>query len=128
MSSIINYLTKIRFGADALDDLAEELSLLGVARPLIVTDAGLTASRLVDRVQAAIGGKHPAPVYDETPANPTEVAIEEAVACYHEHDCDGIVALGGGSSIDLAKGDSLSTNVTLEPVEPRPVGDQPPVD
>ncbi|MDF9435227.1 iron-containing alcohol dehydrogenase [Chromohalobacter israelensis] len=107
MSSIINYLTKIRFGADALDNLAEELSLLGVARPLIVTDAGLTASGLVDRVQAAIGGKHPAPVYDETPANPTEVAIEEAVACYHEHGCDGIVALGGGSSIDLAKGVAL---------------------
>lgn len=107
MSATINYLTKIRFGDDALDDLAEELTLLGVTQPLIVTDAGLTASGLVTRVQEAIGGERPVPVYDGTPANPTEIAIEEAVAYYHEHDCDGIVALGGGSSIDLAKGVAL---------------------
>nr|CDQ32784.1 1,3-propanediol dehydrogenase [Virgibacillus halodenitrificans] len=107
MSATINYLTKIRFGDDALDDLAEELTLLGVDTPLIVTDAGLTASGLVTRVQAAIGGTRPAPVYDGTPANPTEVAIEDAVARFREHACDGIVALGGGSSIDLAKGVAL---------------------
>ncbi|MCI0511185.1 alcohol dehydrogenase class IV [Chromohalobacter marismortui] len=107
MSAIINYLTKIRFGDDAVDDLAEELMLLGVSRPLVITDAGLTASGLVDRVQAAIGGERPAPVYDGTPANPTEVAIEDAVACFREQACDGIVALGGGSSIDLAKGVAL---------------------
>ncbi|OLO10085.1 4-hydroxybutyrate dehydrogenase [Chromohalobacter japonicus] len=107
MSATINYLTKIRFGDDALDDLADELAQLGVATPLIVTDAGLAASGLVTRVQEAIGGTRPAPVYDGTPANPTEVAIEEAVTCYHEHACNGIVALGGGSSIDLAKGVAL---------------------
>ncbi|MDW5377776.1 iron-containing alcohol dehydrogenase [Halomonas sp. HP20-15] len=107
MSSIIQYLTKIRFGAGAVDDLAEELTLLGVAKPLIVTDAGLTASGLVARVQEAISAERSTPVYDATPPNPTEVAIEEAVACYREHACDGIVALGGGSSIDLAKGVAL---------------------
>ncbi|MCK0769450.1 iron-containing alcohol dehydrogenase [Chromohalobacter canadensis] len=107
MSATINYLTKIRFGDDALEDLADELTQLGVATPLIVTDAGLTASGLVTRVQEAIGGTRPAAVYDGTPANPTEDAIEDAVACYREHACDGIVALGGGSSIDLAKGVAL---------------------
>ena len=45
MSATINYLTKIRFGDDALDDLADELAQLGVATPLIVTDAGLTAKQ-----------------------------------------------------------------------------------
>jgi alcohol dehydrogenase class IV len=48
-----------------------------------------------------------APVFDDTPTNPTEEATEAAVALYREGGCDGIVALGGGSPIDLAKGVAL---------------------
>lgn len=44
------------------------------------------------------------PVFDETPSNPNEKAVRKAVAIYIENECDGIIAIGGGSSIDLAKG------------------------
>jgi alcohol dehydrogenase class IV len=48
-----------------------------------------------------------APLFDDVPTNPTEEAVEAALQVYREHGCDGIVAIGGGSPIDLAKGVAL---------------------
>ncbi len=107
MPAVINYLTKIVFGEGALDSLDDELTQLGVSVPLLVTDKGLVQSGLIERVRQAISRPSPLPVYDETPPNPTEDAVEAALALFHQHGCDGIVAVGGGSSIDLAKGVSL---------------------
>lgn len=102
---LINYLTKIQFDFGALDLLPEELHALGVSRPLIVTDTGIVAAGLIERVKEALPTA--TPVFDRTPPNPTEVAVEAALAVYRDADCDGIVAVGGGSSIDLAKGVAL---------------------
>ncbi|MDN3523175.1 iron-containing alcohol dehydrogenase [Halomonas ramblicola] len=107
MSFVINYLTRIRFGHGAIESLGEELEQLDVKVPLVVTDKGLKASGLVDEFIEA--SKLPAEVamFDETPANPTETAVENALRVLEDHGCDGIVAVGGGSSIDLAKGVAL---------------------
>jgi 4-hydroxybutyrate dehydrogenase len=107
MAEIINYLTKIRFGRGAVRDIREELGLLGIRRPLVVTDAGLVATGLVEQVLRESGIGAEAPVYSGTPENPTEAAVEEALEVYRRAGADGIVAVGGGSSIDLAKGVSL---------------------
>jgi 4-hydroxybutyrate dehydrogenase len=100
--ALINYITQVQFGYGTLDLLKDECARFGIQRPLIVTDAGIRAAGLLDTVQAALPLPHA--VYDRTPSNPTETAVREAVALYQSERCDGIVALGGGSPIDLAKG------------------------
>lgn len=105
--ALINYLTKIQFDHGAVSLLGEELGALGVDRPMIVTDRGIRGAGLLEPVlQAISGGSEPA-IFDETPGNPTEDAVESALEHYNEHDCDGLIAVGGGSSIDLAKGVAL---------------------
>ena len=99
--AVINYLTRVEFEEGAISRLPALLAGLGVRRPLIVTDRGLAATGMVDRV-AALFDTRPE-VFDRTPANPTEQAAIEAAARYREAECDGIVGFGGGSSIDLAK-------------------------
>ncbi len=105
--STISYLTRVEFGEGQISRLPEFLSALGVARPLIATDKGLVASGLVARVAGLL--KTPPVIFDGTPANPTEEASIAAHALYKESRCDGIVGLGGGSALDLAKAVRLMT-------------------
>ena len=104
--ALITYLTRIQFDFGAIKLLLDELKLLGIKRPLIVTDKGVIAAGLAERVQVAMGTT-PAAVYDKTPANPTEQAGVEAAELYRSAGADGIVAIGGGSSMDLAKAVAL---------------------
>ncbi len=103
----ITYLTTVQFGFGELKTLAPGLADLKIARPLIVADRGLAATDLIDRLRAASPLLGNAPLFVDTPTNPTEEAVEAAVALYREHGCDGLVAIGGGSPIDLAKGVAL---------------------
>ncbi|RUR33051.1 iron-containing alcohol dehydrogenase [Vreelandella nanhaiensis] len=114
MPYIINYLTKIQFGENAIAELANELQLLKVKRPLFVTDKGLSSTPIITQViESAELSKEineKACIFDETPSNPTETAVEQALTFLRESECDGIVAVGGGSSIDLAKAVALLFN------------------
>ena len=105
--STINYLTRVEFGEGQVARLQEFLDLLGVKRPLLCTDRGLVATGLVARVAALLTS--PPAVFDGTPANPTEEAVLAAHALYLGQGCDGIIGLGGGSALDLAKGVRLLT-------------------
>ncbi len=100
--ALITYLTRIQFDFSALKLLKDELAALGVKRPLIVTDKGVVKAGLAERVANAVAGPVAA-IYDETPANPTERAAAAATAVYRESGADGVIAVGGGSSMDLAK-------------------------
>jgi 4-hydroxybutyrate dehydrogenase len=97
----ISYLTRIEFGEGEAARLPALCREVGMARPLLVTDAGLTALGLTARIAALFQGAPP--VYDATPANPTEAAVLDALARYKAEGCDGVLAVGGGSSLDLAK-------------------------
>ena len=97
----INYLTRIEFDEGLAARLPDFCRELGMARPLLVTDAGLTSLGLTARIAGLFAD--PPPVYDGTPANPTEAAVLEALARYKAEGCDGVLAVGGGSSLDLAK-------------------------
>ena len=101
----IAYLTTIDFGPGELATLPAALSDLGLARPLLVSDHGLAATGLLDRVAALL--PETSPRFLDTPANPDEDAVLAALALYRSETCDGVVALGGGSPIDLAKGVAL---------------------
>ena len=105
--ALITYLTRIQFDFGALKLLEAELQLLGIRRPLIVTDKGVIAAGLWAKVKEHLPGNTPITIYDGTPENPTEAAMREALATYKEEGCDGIIAIGGGSPMDLAKGVAL---------------------
>jgi hypothetical protein len=103
----INYLTTVQFDFGAIRLLRSELERFKVRRPLVVTDRGVRAAGLLERALDVIGADGVAATYDETPPNPTEDAVLAAAAAYRQARCDGVVAIGGGSSIDLAKGVAL---------------------
>jgi 4-hydroxybutyrate dehydrogenase len=103
----ILYVTNIVIDFGALAQLKAECERVGMARPLVVTDAGVKAVGLLDRLLAALPGMAPA-VFDQTPSNPTEAAVRAAAAIYKAQGCDGLIALGGGSAIDCAKGVAIA--------------------
>lgn len=107
----IFYLTHIRFEEGALTGIPGDLIALGVSHPLIVTDKGVKDAGLLDRLISSLGrtAKNRVAVFDQCPSNPTEAAVYEALEHYKAQSCDGIIALGGGSPIDLAKAVALLT-------------------
>jgi 4-hydroxybutyrate dehydrogenase len=105
--ALITYLTTIRFGFGVLPEIAEDLAALGAKRPLIVTDKGVAATGLLDRLRAALPAGMAHVVFDEVPSNPTEEAALQAVALYQSQGCDALIGFGGGSPIDLAKAVAL---------------------
>jgi 4-hydroxybutyrate dehydrogenase len=84
----------------------QECERLGITRPLIVTDQGVAAAGLLSRLTEALPGIDAA-VFDGTPPNPTEAAVRLALEAYRNAKANGVIALGGGSSIDLGKAVAL---------------------
>jgi 4-hydroxybutyrate dehydrogenase len=103
--ALISYLTTVEFGPGVVSTLTQHLDQLGLKRPLLISDRGLQATGIVDRVRALCPAD--SAVFLDVPSNPTEAATRAALAVYREQACDGVVALGGGSPIDLAKGVAL---------------------
>jgi len=97
----ITYLTTVEFGVGTLSTLPDQLTAVGMTRPLIVSDRGLAATGLVERIERLCPPG--APVFLGVPPNPTEAASRAALAEYQAYRCDGLCAVGGGSPIDLAK-------------------------
>jgi 4-hydroxybutyrate dehydrogenase len=104
--ALINYLTTIEFESGAVAKAADLAAGLGIKRPLLVTDPGLARGPVFARVQDVLAKLSPA-VFDRTPQNPDEGAVESAVEIYKANGCDGVIAVGGGSPIDLGKAVSL---------------------
>lgn len=102
--ALIAYMTDVMFGAGMVRELPAALMRLAIRRPLLVTDAGLVRAGLVEQ---CLRDLHDLPVFDATPANPTEHAVDAALAQHKAQGCDGLIALGGGSVIDLAKAVAL---------------------
>jgi 4-hydroxybutyrate dehydrogenase len=94
----ITYLTDIYFGSGSVARVPALLARLGVLRPLVVSDAELLKLGMVAR----LGIGNPA-IFAGTETNPTEANLRDCLARYVEGGCDGIVALGGGAPLDLAK-------------------------
>ncbi|AVO34817.1 iron-containing alcohol dehydrogenase [Ottowia oryzae] len=105
--ALIQYLTQIEFDYGAVAQLPQHCARVGMTRPLIVTDAGVVAAGVLQPVLAALGDL-PHAVFDATPSNPTEAAVRAATALYQQHQCDGLIAVGGGSAIDCAKGVAIA--------------------
>ena len=101
--AFIRYLTDIHLDFGAISVLSAECQRIGITRPLIVTDAGVRAAGLLAKAETALGDL-PYAVFDGTQSNPTEAGVRAALAVLEKERCDGLIAVGGGSSMDLAKG------------------------
>jgi 4-hydroxybutyrate dehydrogenase len=98
---------KVQFGFGVIETLPSELTEAGIRRPMFVTDQGLIKYGVFSTVRQTMSGETAFAVFDETPENPTVEGVERALSAYRAGDCDGIVAVGGGSVIDTAKAVSL---------------------
>jgi hypothetical protein len=122
----ILYLTQIEIDHGAVRILPDECQRTGTRKPLVVSDVGVRAAGVLHQALAALGAL-PHAVFDQTPSNPTEAAVRAALAVYQASGCDGLIAVGGGSSIDLAKGvailaahpGALKTYATIEGGSPK---------
>ncbi|OYO11438.1 alcohol dehydrogenase class IV [Propionibacteriaceae bacterium ES.041] len=101
----------LKFGAGAVDEIGFDLSQYDVGRVLIITDAGVAATGIADRVQECLTRYDiKSEIYAESHVEPTDESFERAIAYAKENGpFDGFVALGGGSSIDTAKAVNLLT-------------------
>ena len=104
----LTFMNHTIFDHGASSKLGQVLALHGIRKPLLCTDRGLVDLGMVDALAANLGNDAALTIFDGTPENPTEIAVEDAVAKYLEAGCDGVVALGGGSSMDLAKAVALA--------------------
>lgn len=99
-----NYPTAVRFGAGRISELPDALKAAGIAKPLLVTDAGLAALpvtrdtlALLERAGVAAG------LFSEVKPNPIAANVEAGIAALRAGGYDGVIAFGGGSGLDTAK-------------------------
>ncbi|MDP6544535.1 MAG: iron-containing alcohol dehydrogenase [Phycisphaerae bacterium] len=126
----ISYLTNIYFEIGAVGLLDGLLAQHGITKPLIVTDEGLVSLGMLDRLTI-----EDAAVFSDVQTNPTEANVLAGLEAYREGQCDGLVAFGGGSPIDCAKGiallathpEPLEQYAFLEGGLPKVTGDKPPL-
>jgi len=124
--AFIYYVTQVQFEFGAVKLLKQECERVGITHPLIVTDPGVKAAGVLQKALDALPGMK-VTVFDQTPSNPTEAAVRAAADLYKAGGCDGLIAVGGGSAIDCAKGVAiaathegpLTTYATIEGGSPR---------
>ena len=106
----LNFFNKPHFDNGSLKKISEVLKAHGIKKPLICTDPGLASIGMTDKIRNLLSNELSPTFYEETPANPTEKAVDEALEAYKTNDCDGVIGFGGGSSMDLGKAVALMAN------------------
>jgi alcohol dehydrogenase len=97
---------KICAGENALEHLPFELEQLGSSRPFVITDKGVCTAGLTATLTAAFAESSliPAGTYDEVPPDSSLKIVKDCAELYRQKKCDAIIAVGGGSVLDTAKG------------------------
>ena len=94
----------VRVGPGLAGTLGDECAKLGVSRPLIVTDNGLVTLGLIEPIADAISMQCASlTIFDGVAADPSEAVVEAAYTVARDNNVDGVIAVGGGSSMDVAK-------------------------
>ncbi|MCI9595830.1 MAG: iron-containing alcohol dehydrogenase [Firmicutes bacterium] len=96
--------TKISFGEGVSQNLADEIKKMGHSRPMVITDKGLIAAGIIDKITASLAeSKIQYKIFDGIEPNPRDITVQKAYQMAEEYDADMLVAIGGGSSMDTAK-------------------------
>ncbi|ENU81041.1 iron-containing alcohol dehydrogenase [Acinetobacter sp. ANC 3789] len=100
---------KVIAGHAALEHIPFELATLGAKRPLIITDKGVRTNGLLEPIETAFSSTDAEIgfIFDEVPPDSSLETVKKAAAFYREHQCDALIAVGGGSVIDTAKATNI---------------------
>jgi alcohol dehydrogenase class IV len=101
MPVTFSFPTTVLFGPGVVRELPARLAAFGASRPLVVTDKGLLDTPAFRTIEEVSGGKWP--VFSDVTPNPVEQDVERGAQTYRDHRCDSVVALGGGSALDVGK-------------------------
>ena len=119
-----NYPTTMWVGNNRAEDLAIACKSLGISKPLLVTDNGLAKSEIVlNAVNLLKDNNFSTEVYSKVVGNPTGTNVDEGVKSYKENNCDGVIAFGGGSGLDVGKAIAFMSAQTLPIWEFEDIGD-----
>ena len=99
-----NYPTAVKFGAGRIAELPEALKTAGITKPLLVTDAGLAALPVTQKVLADLKAQGiDVGLFSDVKPNPVSANVEAGIKVLREGGYDGVIAFGGGSGLDTAK-------------------------
>ena len=119
-----NYPTSMWVGKDRIKDIAEACKKLNINKPLLVTDKGLAQSDIVKNTLLILKDNGiSTKLYSNVVGNPNGTNVEEGVDTYKKNNCDGVIAFGGGSGLDVGKAVAFMSGQTLPIWDFEDVGD-----
>lgn len=99
-----NYPTTMWVGENRINDIAEACKTLIIKRPLLVTDKGLSSSEIVKKTISILKDNNvQVELFSDVVGNPTGTNVNDGVKSYKDNQCDGVIAFGGGSGLDVGK-------------------------
>jgi alcohol dehydrogenase class IV len=119
-----NYPTTMWVGENRINDIAIACESLGITRPLLVTDKGLAKTDIVKKTLLILKEKNIiTKLYSNVVGNPTGKNVNEGVESFKKDNCDGVIAFGGGSGLDVGKAIAFMSGQTLPIWDFEDVGD-----
>ena len=119
-----NYPTTMWVGENRINDIAEACKTLGINKPLLVTDKGLAETNIVKNTLSILDkNKVSTKLYSNVIGNPTGTNVNEGVESFKKNNCDGVIAFGGGSGLDVGKAVAFMSGQTLPIWDFEDVGD-----
>jgi len=119
-----NYPTTMWVGENRIKDLGSACKKLNINKPLLVTDNGLAKGKIIEDAIALLKKENLAvEVFSNVVGNPTGSNVEEGVEFYKNNKCDGVIAFGGGSGLDVGKAIAFMSGQSLSIWEFEDVGD-----
>ena len=102
MSMNWNYPTTIWFGDKRINEIQKACESLNIYKPLIVTDPGILKTNIIEKINTSLTDK--ANIFSDVQSNPTGKNVELGVSYFNSNSHDGVIAVGGGSGMDVGKG------------------------
>ncbi|MDC0624958.1 iron-containing alcohol dehydrogenase [Alphaproteobacteria bacterium] len=102
MSMNWNYPTTIWFGDQRINEIQKACESLNIQKPLIVTDPGILKTDIIEKINSSLNTK--ANIFSDVQSNPTGNNVELGVSYFNTNAHDGVIAVGGGSGMDVGKG------------------------
>ena len=119
-----NYPTTIWVGENRIRDISLACKKLNIKKPLLVTDSGLANSQIVKKTLEKLNIENiDTEIYSNVTGNPTGTNVNEGVIYYKKKNCDGVIAFGGGSGLDVGKAIAFMSGQTLPLWDFEDVGD-----
>jgi len=119
-----NYPTVMWVGQDRIKDLGEACKNLNIKKPLLVTDKGLASSDIIKNSLSNLKqAGFEVELYSNVIGNPTGTNVIEGVESFKKNNCDGVIAFGGGSGLDVGKAIAFMSGQSLSIWEFEDVGD-----